>query len=147
MTNFKTAALLAALVCGTAGVQAASILDTFSDGAMLVQSGTLPYAEACTASAEAPGGRRWIAAAVAQAGKFTFSAVPAGACFTLVDAAMPLSTHLSCGMANLLGQDLSINLVGQSAFQFDFLSVSAPMSLYVGVITARVAGAPSSLAE
>ena len=78
MTNFKTAALLAALVCGTAGVQAASILDTFSDGAMLVQSGTLPYAEACTASADAPGGRRWIAAAVAQAGKFTFSAVQAG---------------------------------------------------------------------
>ena len=102
MTNFKTAALAAALVCCTAG---------------------------------------------AQAGKFSFSAVQAGAYFTLVDAAMPLYTNLSYGVANGFGQDLSINLVGQSAFQFDFLYVSAPMSLYVGVITARGGGAQSSLAE
>ena len=102
MTNFKTAALAAALVCCTAG---------------------------------------------AQAGKFSFSAVQAGAYFTLVDAAMPLYTNLSYGVANGFGQDLSINLVGQSAFQLDFLYVSAPMSLYVGVITARGAGAQSSLAE
>ncbi len=147
MTNFKTAALAAALVCCTAGAQAASILDTFSDGAMLVQSDAPPYVEAYTASAQAPGGGRYIAAAVVQPGKFAFSAVQAGAYFTLVDAAMPLYTNLSYGVANGFGQDLSINLVGQSAFQLDFLYVSAPMSLYVGVITARGAGALSSLAE
>lgn len=76
MTNFKAAALAAALVCCTAGAQAASILDTFSDGAMLIKSDTPPYVEAYTASAQAPGGGRYIAAGVAQAGKFTFSTTP-----------------------------------------------------------------------
>ena len=83
----------------------------------------------------------------AQVGKFSFSAVQAGACFTLVDAGMARYTSRSCGVVNGFGQDLSINLVGQSAFQLDFLSASAHLSLYLWVIKGRGAGAPSSLAE
>jgi len=147
MTNFKTPVLAAVLAWCAAGAQAGSIHDTFSDGAMLIQSDTAPYVEAYTASAEAPGGGRYIAAVVAQNGKFTFSAVQAGAYFTLVDAAMPLYTNLSYGVANFFGQDLSLNLLSESAFKLDFLYITAPMSLYVGVITAHGGGAPSSLAE
>lgn len=147
MTNFKIAALAAAVACCTAGAQAGSIHDTFTDGAMLIQSDTAPYVEAYAASAEAPGGARYIAAAVAQNGTFTFSAIQAGAYFTLVDAAMPLYTNLSYGFANGLGQHMSLNLLSESAFKLDFRYVTAPMSLYVGVITAHGGGAPSSLAE
>lgn len=84
---------------------------------------------------------------MAQAGKFTFAAIQAGAYFMLADAAVPLVVTPTYGMANLLGQDLSIDLLSESAFQLDFRYVSAPMSLTVSVITAHGAGTYSSVAD
>ena len=98
-----------------------------------------------------PGGGRYlangIAAPVAQSGKFTFAAIQAGAYFTLADAAIPLYTNLTYGVANLLGQDLSLDLQSESAFKLDFRYVSAPMSLTATVITAHGAGRFSSVAD
>lgn len=141
------AALLA--VCSSA--HATAILDTFSDGTGLIQTDAAPYAETWLPSAQAPGGGRYIAnsieAAVAQPGKFTFAAIQAGAYFTMADAAVPLVTNLTYGVANQLGQDLSINLLSESAFRLDFRYVSAPMSLTVSVITAHGPGTFSSVAD
>lgn len=147
MSNFSFKPLVSVLALCAASAQAASIHDTFGDGAGVIQSDAPPYVEAYIPSPEAPGGGRYMAATVAQSGKFAFSAIQSGAYFTLVDAAMPLYTNLSYGFANGFGQDLSLNLLSESAFKLDFLYVSAPMSLYVGVITAHGGGAPSSLAE
>ena len=55
MRSFKLAALCAAALSSTTA-QAASILDTFSDGPGLIQTDAAPYAEAYLPSAEAPGG-------------------------------------------------------------------------------------------
>lgn len=151
MTRFKLSRLVAALTLCAAGAQAASIVDTFSDGAGLIQTDNAPYAEAYLPSAEAPGGGRYlangIAPPVAQSGKFTFAAIQAGAYFTLVDAALPLYTNLTYGVANLLGQDLSLDLQSESAFRLDFRYVSAPISLTATVITAHGGGAFSSVAD
>ena len=59
---------------------------------------------------------------------------------------MPLVTNLSYGVANLFGQDLSLDLLSESAFKLDFRYVSAPMSLTVAIITAHGAGSISSVA-
>ena len=150
MSPFKLAALCAATLC-VGAAQAASILDTFSDGTGVIQTDASPYVEIHLPSAEAPGGGRYLAnaiePAVAQSGKFTFAAIQAGAYFTLADAALPLYTNLTYGVANLLGQDLSIDLRTESAFQLDFRYVSAPMSLTATVITAHGPGAFSSVAD
>jgi hypothetical protein len=148
MSPFKLAALCAAaLTVSTA--QAASILDTFSDGTGLIQTDAAPYAEVYLPSAEAPGGGRYLANAIdastAQAGRFTFAAIQAGAYFTMADDGVPLVTNLTYGVANLLGQDLSIDLSTEAAFQLDFRYVSAPMSLTATVITAHGAGTFSSV--
>lgn len=139
----------AAFALGSA--QAAAILDTFSDGTGLIQTDAAPYAETYLPSAQAPGGGRYIAnsieAGVAQAGKFSFAAIQAGAYFTLADAAVPLVTNLTYGVANLLGQDLSIDLRSEAAFRLDFRYVSAPVSLTVSVITAHGPGTFSSVAD
>jgi PEP-CTERM motif len=143
------AAALAFLAVGSA--RAAAILDTFSDGTGLIQTDAAPYVEAYLPSAQAPGGGRYIAnsieAGVAQGGKFTFAAIQAGAYFTLADEAVPLVTNLTYGVANQLGQDLSIDLLSEAAFRLDFRYVSAPMSLTVTVITAHGAGTFSSVAD
>ena len=150
MSPFKLAALCAAPLCGGAA-QSASILDTFSDGTGVIQTDAAPYVEIRLPSAEAPGGGRYLAngidPATAQSGKFSFAAIQAGAYFTLADAALPLYTNLTYGVANLLGQDLSIDLSTESAFQLDFRYVSAPMSLTASVITARGPGSVSSVAN
>lgn len=141
----------AALLAVSSSAHATAINDTFSDGSGLIQADAAPYAETWLPSAQAPGGGRYIAnsieAAVAQPGKFTFAAIQAGAYFTMADAAVPLVTNLSYGVANLLGQDLSINLLSESAFRLDFRYVSAPMSLTVSVITAHGPGTFSSVAD
>ncbi|MBT9492042.1 MAG: PEP-CTERM sorting domain-containing protein [Paucibacter sp.] len=148
MKALKLAAMAAVFAVNSS--HAASILDTFSDGSGLIQTDAAPFVEAYLPSAEAPGGGRYLAnaieAGVAQSGKFTFAAIQAGAYFTLSDAAVPLVTNLSYGMANLLGQDLSIDLLSETAFKLDFRYVSAPMSLTVAVITAHGAGSFSSVA-
>lgn len=60
MRFFKLAAVCAATLCvGTA--QAASILDTFSDGNGVIQTDASPYVEIYLPSAEAPGGGRYLA--------------------------------------------------------------------------------------
>jgi len=149
--NRSQLAAAAAAVLALTSAQAASIHDTFSDGTGLIQTDAAPYAEAWLPSAQAPGGGRYIAngieAGVAQTGKFTFAAIQAGAYFTMADAAVPLVTNLTYGMANLLGQDLSIDLLSESAFRLDFRYISAPMSLTVSVITAHGAGTFSSVAD
>jgi len=149
--NRSHLAAAAAAVLALTSAQAASIHDTFSDGTGLIQTDAAPYAEAWLPSAQAPGGGRYIAngieAGVAQTGKFTFAAIQAGAYFTMADAAVPLVTNLTYGMANLLGQDLSIDLLSESAFRLDFRYISAPMSLTVSVITAHGAGTFSSVAD
>jgi PEP-CTERM motif len=143
------AAAFAFLAVGSA--RAAAILDTFSDGTGLIQTDAAPYVETYLPSAQAPGGGRYIAnsieAGVAQGGKFTFAAIQAGAYFTLADAAVPLVTNLTYGVANQLGQDLSIDLLSEAAFRLDFCYVSAPMSLTLTVITAHGAGTFSSVAD
>lgn len=148
---FKRGSLAAALALAAAGAQAASLVDTFSDGAGLVQTDSAPYAEAWLPSAEAPGGGRYIAntvgASVAQSGRFTFAAIQAGAYFTLSDAAIPLYTNLTYGVANLLGQDLSLDLRSEAGFRLDFRYVSAPVSLTATVITAHGPGSFSSVAN
>ena len=147
----KFAAFAATTAFALHSAQAASILDTFSDGTGLIQTDAAPYVEAYLPSAQAPGGGRYLAngieSGVAQAGKFTFAAIQAGAYFTLADAALPLVTNLSYGVANLLGQDLSIDLLSESALRLDFRYVSAPMSLTLSVITAHGPGTISSLAD
>ncbi|WP_457418266.1 PEP-CTERM sorting domain-containing protein [Roseateles sp. P5_E7] len=144
-------AVCAAAAFALNSAQAASILDTFSDGTGLIQTDAAPYVETWLPSAQAPGGGRYFAnsieAGVAQAGKSTFAAVQAGAYFTLADAAVPLVTNLTYGVANQLGQDLSIDLLSEAAFRLDFRYVSAPMSLTVSVITAHGAGTFSSVAD
>lgn len=141
MNRFKLSSLAAAISLCATGAQAVSIVDTFSDGTGLIQTDSAPYAEAYLPSAEAPGGGRYLAnsieAPVAQSGKFTFAAIQAGAYFTLADTALPLVTNLTYGVANLLGQDLSLDLQSESAFRLDFRYVSAPMSLTATVITAH----------
>lgn len=148
-SSFAAGAFAAALAC--TGAQAASILDTFSDGTGLIQTDAAPFVETRLPSAEAPGGGRYFAnsieAAVAQPGKFTFAAIQAGAYFALADAAVPLVTNLTYGVANLLGQDLSLDLRSEAAFKLDFRYVSAPMSLTVSVITAHGAGNFASVAD
>jgi hypothetical protein len=148
MSLYKLAALGAAALSLTTA-QAASILDTFSDGPGLIQTDAAPYAEAYLPSAEAPGGGRYLANAiepsVAQAGRFTFAAVQAGAYFTMADEAVPLVTNLAYGVANLFGQDLSIDLSTEAAFQLDFRYISAPLSLTATVITAHGPGTFSSV--
>ncbi len=150
MNPVKLAAVCAATLCVSAA-QATSILDTFSDGTGLIQTDAAPYVEIYLPSAEAPGGGRYLAngiePAVAQSGRFTFAAIQAGAYFTLADAALPLYTNLTYGVANFLGQDLSIDLRTESAFQLDFRYVSAPMSLTATVITAHGPGTFSSVAD
>lgn len=149
MTRFKASLALSLSLCA-AGAQAASFVDSFSDGTGLIQTDSAPYAEAWLPSAEAPGGGRYLAntigASVAQSGKFTFAAIQAGAYFTLSDAAIPLYTNLTYGVANLLGQDLSLDLRSEAGFKLDFRYVSAPMSLTATVITAHGAGTFSSVA-
>ncbi len=144
-----TAAVATALAAH--GAQAVSIVDTFSDGTGLIQTDAAPFVEAWLPSAQAPGGGRYLAnsieAGVARPGKFTFAAIQAGAYFTLADAAVPLVTNLTYGVANLLGQDLSLDLRSEGAFQLDFRYVSAPMSLTVSVITAHGPGMFSSVAD
>lgn len=148
--RFQLAACAAA-VLALNGAQAATILDTFSDGTGLIQTDAAPFVETWLSSAQAPGGGRYIAnsieAGVAQPGKFTFAAIQAGAYFTLADAAVPLVTNLTYGVANQLGQNLSIDLLSESAFRLDFRYVSAPMSLTVTVITAHGPGTFSSVAD
>lgn len=150
MTRHQVAAA-AALVLAFHGAQAAAILDTFSDGTGLIQTDAAPYAEVHLPSAQAPGGGRYIAnsieAGVARTGRFTFAAIQAGAYFTLADAAVPLVTNLTYGLANQLGQDLSIDLRSESAFRLDFRYVSAPMSLTLSVITAHGPGTFASVAD
>ena len=113
----------------------------FSDGAGIIQTDTAPYVEAYFASAEAPGGGRYIAnevgAGIAQPGKFTFGAIQAGAYFTLADAAYPLYTNLSYGIAHGFGQDLSLNLLSEGAFVLDFRYISGPISLTATVYTSN----------
>lgn len=142
------AAAVAALALNSA--QAAAILDTFSDGTGIIQTDAAPYVEAYLPSAEAPGGGRYLAnaieAGVAQSGKFTFAAIQAGAYFTLADAALPLVTNLTYGVANLLGQDLSFDLLSEAGFKLDFRYISAPLSLTLTVITAHD-GMLSSVAD
>ncbi len=149
--NLVQLAALGATILSVTTAQASSIRDTFSDGTGLIQTDAAPYVEIYLPSAEAPGGGRYLAngiePAVAQGGKFTFAAIQAGAYFTLADAALPLYTNLTYGMANLLGRDLSIDLSTESAFQLDFRYVSAPMSLTATVITAHGAGSFSSVAD
>lgn len=151
MNRLALRGLAAALGLGAAAAQAASFVDTFSDGTGLIQTDSAPYAEVYLPSAEAPGGGRYLAnsigAAVAQSGKFTFAAIQAGAYFTLSDAAVPLYTNLTYGVANLLGQDLSLDLRSEAAFKLDFRYVSAPLSLTATVITAHGAGNFSSVAN
>lgn len=152
MKNLKLASIAGLVFAAFAfnNAQAASILDTFSDGTGLIQTDAAPYVEAYLPSAQAPGGGRYLAnaieAGVAQSGKFTFAAIQAGAYFTLADAAVPLVTNLSYGVANFFGQDLSIDLLSEAAFKLDFRYVSAPMSLTVAVITAHGPGSFSSVA-
>lgn len=150
MNRHQLAACAAAIALGSSA-HAASILDTFSDGTGLIQTDTAPFVEAWLPSAQAPGRGRYIAnsieAGVAQTGKFTFAAIQAGAYFTLADAALPLVTNLTYGVANQLGQDLSIDLLSEAAFRLDFRYVSAPLSLTVTVITAHGAGTFSSVAD
>jgi hypothetical protein len=149
--NHRQWAATAAAVLALNSAQAASILDTFSDGTGLIQTDAAPYVETYLPSAQAPGGGRYIAnsieAGVAQTAKFSFAAIQAGAYFTLADPAVPLVTNLTYGVANLLGQDLSIDLRSESAFRLDFRYVSAPMSLTLTVITAHGAGMFSSVAD
>lgn len=154
MHPFQSRRLAAALTLSTlcvAGAQAASLVDTFSDGTGLIQTDSAPYAETWLPSAEAPGGGRYIANAiqpgVAQSGKFTFAAIQAGAYFTLADAAIPLYTNLTYGVAHQLGQDLSLDLRSEGGFKLDFRYVSAPVSLTATVITAHGGGVPSSVAD
>ncbi|MFG6429986.1 PEP-CTERM sorting domain-containing protein [Roseateles sp. LYH14W] len=150
MTRHQLAALAAAAFA-LSSAQAASIQDTFSDGTGLIQTDAAPFVETHLPSAEAPGGGRYIAnsieAGVAQSGKFSFAAIQAGAYFTMADTAVPLVTNLTYGVANQLGQYLSINLLSESAFRLDFRYVSAPMSLTVSVITAHGPGTFSSVAD
>lgn len=150
MNRSQFAAAVAA-VLALNGAHATAILDTFSDGTGLIQTDAAPFAETWLPSAQAPGGGRYIAnsieVGVAQPGKFSFAAIQAGAYFTLADAAVPLVTNLTYGVANQLGQDLSINLLDQAAFRLDFRYVSAPMSLTVSVITAHGPGTFSSVAD
>lgn len=149
MRSFPLAALCAAAL-SVSTAQAASIHDSFSDGTGLIQTDAAPFVEAWLPSAEAPGGGRYIANAiepgVAQPGRFSFAAIQAGAYFTLSDAAVPLVTNLTYGVANLLGEDLSIDLSTESAFQLDFRYISAPLSLTATVITAHGGGSFSSVA-
>lgn len=151
MKRFKPGRLAALLSLCAAGAQAASFVDTFSDGAGLIQTDSAPYVEAWLPSAEAPGGGRYlantIAVPVARSGRFMFAAIQAGAYFTLSDAAIPLYTNLTYGVANLLGQDLSLDLRSEAGFRLDFRYVSAPMSLTATVITAHGAGSFSSVAD
>jgi hypothetical protein len=154
MKHFKLVAalgFLAVIAVPVHQAQAASFQDTFSDGPGLIQTDAAPYAEIYLPSAEAPGGGRYLAnaidPAVAQSGRFTFAAIQAGAYFTMADAAIPLYTNLTYGVANLLGQDLSIDLSTEAAFKLDFRYVSAPMSLTATVITAHGAGNFSSVAD
>lgn len=149
--NRHQLAACAAAVFAFHGAHATAILDTFSDGTGLIQTDAAPYVEAYLPSAQAPGGGRYVAnsieAGVAQPGKFTFAAIQAGAYFTLSDAAVPLVTNLTYGVANQLGQDLSLDLRSEAAFRLDFRYVSAPMSLTVSVITAHGPGSFSSVAD
>jgi hypothetical protein len=149
MKSLKFVGVVAALAASSA--QAASILDTFSDGSGIIQTDAAPYVEAYLPSAEAPGGGRYLAnaveAGVAQSGKFTFAAIQAGAYFTLADAALPLVTNLTYGAANLLGQDLSFDLLSEAGFKLDFRYISAPLSLTLTVITAHGGGLLSSVAD
>lgn len=151
MNLLKPRSLAAVLSLCAAGAQAASFVDTFSDGTGLIQTDSAPYVEAWLPSAEAPGGGRYLAntigAPAAQNGKFMFAAIQAGAYFTLSDAAIPLYTNLTYGVANLLGQDLSLDLRSEGAFRLDFRYVSAPISLTATVITAHGAGSFSSVAD
>lgn len=130
---------------------AASIHDTFSDGAGLIQGDSAPYVEAYLPSSEAPGGGRYIAntigLGVAQSGKFTFGAIQAGAYFTLTDALIPLYTNLSYGAANGFGADLSLDLRSEAAFKLDFRYVTAPTSLTLSVLSANVPGAGGHIAN
>lgn len=157
MHSFQSRRLAAALSVlllsplGTTAAQAASIVDTFNDGTGLILTDSAPYAETYLPSTEAPGGGRYIAntihATVAQSGKFTFAAIQAGAYFTLADAAIPLYTNLTYGVAHQLGQDLSLDLTSEGGFKLDFRYVSAPISLTATVITAHGGGTPSSVAD
>ncbi|MDR7335261.1 PEP-CTERM sorting domain-containing protein [Roseateles asaccharophilus] len=150
MNHRQWAAAVAAILAFNSA-HAASILDTFSDGTGLIQTDAAPFVETHLPSAQAPGGGRYIAnsieASVAQPAKFTFAAIQAGAYFTLADAAVPLVTNLTYGVANLLGTDLSIDLRSESAFKLDFRYVSAPMSLTLSVITAHGPGTFASVAD
>ncbi|MCV2356311.1 PEP-CTERM sorting domain-containing protein [Paucibacter sp. B2R-40] len=151
MKHHKLSALAGAMILSLSSAQAASILDTFSDGPGLIQTDAAPYAEIYLPSVEAPGAGRYIAntiaAGVAQTGKFSFAAIQAGAYFTLSDAAIPLYTNLAYGVAHGFGQDLSLDLQSESAFRLDFRYLSAPISLTVTVITAHGGGSPSSVAD
>lgn len=147
----RWAALLAATIAMAPPAHAASIHDSFSDGAGIIQTDTAPYVEAYVASAEAPGGGRYIAnevgAGIAQPGKFTFGAIQAGAYFTLADAAYPLYTNLSYGIAHGFGQDLSLNLLSEGAFVLDFRYISGPISLTATVYTSNGPGQAGSVAD
>lgn len=150
MKSLKLAAIAGAAVFALNSAHAVAILDTFSDGSGIIQTDAAPYVEAYLPSAEAPGGGRYLAnaveAGVAQSGKFTFAAIQAGAYFTLADAALPLVTNLTYGAANLLGQDLSFDLLSEAGFKLDFRYISAPLSLTLTVITAH-GGMHSSVAD
>ncbi len=150
MKSLKLAAIAGAAVVALNSAHAVAILDTFSDGSGIIQTDAAPYVEAYLPSAEAPGGGRYLAnaveAGVAQSGKFTFAAIQAGAYFTLADAALPLVTNLTYGAANLLGQDLSFDLLSEAGFKLDFRYISAPLSLTLTVITAH-GGMHSSVAD
>lgn len=144
------ASLSAVLVLTAATAQAASIVDTFSDGPGLIQTDLAPFAETWLPAATAPGGGRYIAnsigAGVAQAGRFTFAAVQSGAYFTLSDPAIPLYTNLTYGPANGFGHELSLDLRSESAFKLDFRYLSAPVTFSVSVVTLHGAN-PASVAD
>jgi PEP-CTERM motif len=142
---------VAALALCAGFAHAASIHDTFSDGSGIIQSDSAPFVEAYLPSGEAPGGGRYIAntigSGVAQSGKFTFGAIQSGAYFTLADAAIPLYTNLSYGVANGFGADLSLDLRSERAFQLDFRYVTAPTSLTLSVLSANTAGVGGHVAN
>jgi hypothetical protein len=149
--KWATAAVLIPLWAAAGSpAQAASIVDTFSDGPGLIQTDRAPFAEAWLPAATAPGGGRYIAnsigAGVAQAGKFTFAAVQSGAYFTLSDPAIALYTNLTYGPANGFGRELSLDLRSESAFKLDFRYLSAPVTFSVSVVTLHGTN-PASVAD
>jgi hypothetical protein len=149
--KWATAAVLIPLWAAAGSpAQAASIVDTFSDGPGVIQTDRAPFVEAWLPAATAPGGGRYIAnsigAGVAQAGKFTFAAVQSGAYFTLSDPAIALYTNLTYGPANGFGRELSLDLRSESAFKLDFRYLSAPVTFSVSVVTLHGTN-PASVAD